>query len=675
MSIFHVLYQSYLKAEEYGYVDAPELDDTGKNITLLPLYHTNLRSNGDNIIQIVLDDDGNPAHLEFIEKDVYTVFPITEDSLNRTSNAFAHPICDDMQYLSKSLNEKKYADYCIQNETWTNEITPLIEEQENETASDLITFLKQVRSLVLSKDLVDVAKDLIRKKHLILNQDQTSIEVVLEAEGPNKKAVTKKYDLSKVFVTFAKQFSDAYKKDLDISKNQLLHQAHIQYVHQTQSEQKKSFATCNISGKYMYCTERNRGLLGKGKLISVSNRTETYQGRFRQGSEITHIGADTSECIHLMLKFFLEHRDNAQGLYNNTTAVVWFSEDLLNERQFSLTDPLKETSNFWSDEEDEYQSKSTSDEKAQDWKKILRGERRLSPEEEDDFFYLAMINKISNGRVAIQSTRTIPLNSLIDNLLHWQESCHWEMWSAQAGTFQTYTPRSWEIVRFVYGIEKDDGRVDCLKDELRSLAFKRLMPCIIDGFPLPKDMARQIFSNYKNRIGFRKNWRFLQYMACALLNKAKYDQGKEKRSPMLEKDKQTRDYLYGRLLAVYEKIETDAMMPAMGSNEKGNVDKSGGHRVTNVEKIWAAFFQAPERMLETLHSKIRPYLNKLKANQPGKYTFYNRLLGEIQTDIRDAESYLSNKNKALNEDAVFGYYAQNKDFYTPRKEKKENEDA
>ncbi|NMA07373.1 MAG: hypothetical protein GX928_06680 [Ruminococcaceae bacterium] len=157
------------------------------------------------------------------------------------------------------------------------------------------------------------------------------------------------------------------------------------------------------------------------------------------------------------------------------------------------------------------------------------------------------------------------------------------------------------------------------------------------------------------------------------------DERKEKRLPMLDKGKQTRDYLYGRLLAVYEKIEKDATTSAIVSvDEKAgdkSQDKSKASRLTNVERVWASFFQSPERMLGVLHMKIRPYLDKLKSNRADNYNYYNSLIGEIQTDIRDAESYLANKNKALNEDAVFGYYAQNREFYKPRTERKENENA
>ncbi len=668
MSIFHVLYKSYIKAEENGQVDAPELDTTNRNIVILPIYHANLRSDGKNVAQIVLDDEGAPIHLNFLEKDVYTIFPVTEDSLNRTSNPFAHPLCDDMQYLSKCLDERKYSHFCEQNEQWVSGVLHELADFDTEEARDAMSFVKQIRELILNNDILAVVKKFISKRYKVLKEDETTMEVEVKPESEASKAETKKYDLSKLFITFGKQFSYVQKRDLNITTNKLLHKAHVSHIQKIQATQPDKFDLCDISGKKVYCSNRHRGLLGKGKIVSVSNNMETYRGRFRDGSEVVRLGAGTSEKIHLMLKFFLEHQDNSQGLYQNTTAVIWFAEDLLNERQFSLSNP---TMDPWDNPEDGYEITTLADERAREWKKILRGEKPLPDDRKDDFFYFLMINKISNGRIAIQGARTIPIVIFLKNIQRWQQTCSWEIRNSKTGKREVRTPRPWDIIRFVYGIEGDNGWVDCLNNELKSAAFKRILPSIIDGVPLPRDMARQIFSNYKNRIGFRKNWRYLQYMSCALLNKVRQDGGKERRIPMLEKEKQTRDYLYGRLLAIYEKVEMDAMT----SPDKKDDAESNALRITNVEKVWSAFFQAPERMLETLHMKVSPYLHKLKANQAGKYRYYNNLIGEIQTEIRDAETYIVNKNKALNEDAVFGYYAQNKDLYTPRAEKKENENA
>lgn len=668
MSIFHVLYKSYIKAEENGQVDAPELDTTNRNIVILPIYHANLRSEKEyDIAQIILDDDGVPNHINFVDKDAYVVFPVTEKSVNRTSNISAHPLCDYMPYLSKRLDEEKYANFCEQNIMWLEGICSELAKLNSKEAGRISTFLSQIGKLILNEDVLTVSKNLIKKSYKVLVEEDATVQVELESDAGGSRSRKRKIDLSKVFVTFGKQFSDPQKRDIDTTTNKILHEAHIRYIQRMQANKTNDLQVCDISGQKMYNAGVHRGLYGRRKIIGESH-AETHIGRFQEYSEVIRVGADTSEKIHLMLKFFLEHPDNVQELSKNTTAVIWFAEDLLNERQFQLSNP---TMDPWDNPDDGYESTTLADEKAKEWKKILRGEKPLSDDWKEDFFYLLMINKVSKGRLAIQSTRTIPMMIFLKNLMHWQQTCSWEIRSSKTGKCEDITPRPQDIIRFIYGIEGDDGWVDCLNDELMSIAFKRLLPSIIDGVPLPKDMARQIFSKYKNRIGFRKNWKYLQFLSCALLNKARQDGGKERRIPMLEKEKQTRDYLYGRLLAVYEKIEMDAMT----SSDKKNETESKTLRITNVEKVWAAFFQAPERMLETLHMKISPYLKKLKANQAGRYFYYNKLIGEIQTEIRDAETYIVNKNKALNEDAVFGYYAQNKDLYTSRAEKKENENA
>ena len=137
---------------------------------------------------------------------------------------------------------------------------------------------------------------------------------------------------------------------------------------------------------------------------------------------------------------------------------------------------------------------------------------------------------------------------------------------------------------------------------------------------------------------------------------------------MLEKEEQTRDYLYGRLLAICEKIEIDAMT---AKGKKDNDKGPGSLRVTNVEKLWSAFFQAPSKTFRILDQKMQPYFLKLKSDKPGLYVNYQKLLGEVITKIREDADYESKKNLALGEDAVFGYYAQKQDFYTKKASEEE----
>lgn len=692
MSILHILHETYLKAEARGQVDNPEFDVNGRNLLILPIFHHNRRSKGNDILEIVLNQDGRADHLNFIPEDNFVIFPVTEESLNRTSGARAHPLCDDMQYLSQSLDPQKYENYCASNTVWSEAVIRELQAETDETAQDLINFLQEVQRLIRDHDLLTLSKELIKKAYNCEEGGQNKLKILTRPHSDQEKAQYKSLDLNKAFITFRKQFGNLPKPDLNINTNQLLHTAHIKYIKSCQAQEPETFDYCDLSGEEMFCTDTCRGLLGTSKIISVSNHTETYKGRFRNKQEVYRIGSETSERIFLMLKFFLEHKENSQYLSDNATAVLWFEKDLLNVRGFDISQPVEMSDGWFSfgqngyeDEEEIYQPHSLSNPLASHWKQLLVGQESLSPADEDDFFYLLIINKVSNGRMAIQATRTLPLARFIDNLRKWRDTCTWPRWDRYRQEFTNKTPSTWDIVNLAYGRE-EEGTITLRNDKLKSLAFRRLLPSILDGRPLPPDMARKMFTNFTKRALYPKTWAKVVYMTCALESKRRRDQGKEVTINMLEQDQQTRDYLYGRLLAIYEKIELDAMSNKStkdgdkqkdkqeGKQAKGKEDSDkdpGKRRVTNVEKLWSAFFQAPEKSLAILSRKIQPYLQRLKNQNPGFYVKHQKLLGEITMRIREAEDYHSRYNSPLKEDAVFGYYAQNQDFYTPKSKEEE----
>jgi CRISPR-associated protein Csd1 len=134
----------------------------------------------------------------------------------------------------------------------------------------------------------------------------------------------------------------------------------------------------------------------------------------------------------------------------------------------------------------------------------------------------------------------------------------------------------------------------------------------------------------------------------------------------LEPEKQNRSYLYGRLLAVYEKLEQDA--------QKINLLDNNDKRSTNAERLWTAYTKMPARTLKILEDKIRPYKERLKKNSTGAAIYYSRLTTDIVNKLSELENFEQNKNKALNEDFIFGYYAQKQDFYKKNNSNQMDED-
>ncbi|WP_354005778.1 type I-C CRISPR-associated protein Cas8c/Csd1, partial [Aeromonas caviae] len=100
-----------------------------------------------------------------------------------------------------------------------------------------------------------------------------------------------------------------------------------------------------------------------------------------------------------------------------------------------------------------------------------------------------------------------------------------------------------------------------LDDKLSKATVERLLPCIIDGSQLPRDLVETTTRRARNRVGFKEHleWEKCLGIACALFR----GHNKQRNYQMaLEQDRITRDYLYGRLLAVAENIESQALFVA-----------------------------------------------------------------------------------------------------------------
>jgi CRISPR-associated protein Csd1 len=200
---------------------------------------------------------------------------------------------------------------------------------------------------------------------------------------------------------------------------------------------------------------------------------------------------------------------------------------------------------------------------------------------------------------------------------------------------------------------------------MRVKTIERLIPCIIDGKKIPLDLVNRMFNNLCKRSSYGKTWSSIVQVGCSLLKKYKLDYKlKDEVKEMLEENNKDRSYLYGRLLAIYEKLEADTLYS--GTNEVGN-------RSTNAERLWTAYTKTPARTLMILEEKIRPYKERLQKGKPSSYIYYERLIGKIINDLSGNENFDNEKNNPLNEDFVFGYYAQKQDLYKKKSEDKKDE--
>lgn len=125
-------------------------------------------------------------------------------------------------------------------------------------------------------------------------------------------------------------------------------------------------------------------------------------------------------------------------------------------------------------------------------------------------------------------------------------------------------------------------------------------------------------------------------------------------------DNNDRDFLYGRLLAIFEKMEA-----ATFDNKKRTTDEK---RTTNAQRLWSAYVNNPGKTMNILFDKLQPYKRKLENSERGLYITFEKIIQEIMVNLMKADNFENNKNKKLKENFIFGYYYQLNEIFKSKKD-------
>jgi CRISPR-associated protein Csd1 len=122
----------------------------------------------------------------------------------------------------------------------------------------------------------------------------------------------------------------------------------------------------------------------------------------------------------------------------------------------------------------------------------------------------------------------------------------------------------------------------------------------------------------------------------------------------LEEERSTRDYLYGRLLAVADQIELTALRIA-----KEN-------RGTTASRLMQRFSDRPFSTWKNIEEALKPYKDRIRAKYPPLLKGYEELLDVIHSRVMTA-SYITDAR--LTGEYLLGYHCQREWF---REHKREN---
>lgn len=617
---------------------------------LLPPFHTTVTAQ----ITVTIDQNGNFMRAELVaQDDKMTIIPVTEKSGSRTAGKEPHPLCDNLRYLAGDYKDY-YKDDGVCNELYMSQI----EKWEKLTYSH-----EKVKAIYLYLKKDTLIKDLVEQKIIKLN-DNNQIDDKENMEGIVQTKAFVRFIIRSTGENLHREIPDECWKD------RTLQDCYIKYVRSQEREKGMCYLTGNMESiSYLHSKKiRNEG--DGAKLISANDSQNfTYRGRFANREEAVAVGSETSQIVHNTLKWIIRK----QGAFFDTMTIVTWESDQLSMPKWNMdTESIiteyenEQEENDWDSWDDDWsEEEEVSDGNpitAEKFYKALNGYGQKVDNMSN--MILLAFDAATPGRLAMIENVTLDTARYLKNIEKWHNDCNWihEKWKDGKRIQFWGMVGVRDIADILFGIE-NKGKlsiVDGNGKKLYAEVAKRLLPCIWYGSNIPYDYVNLAVVKASNPLTYkeRKNWERVLTLACSMVKKNEKDRNKEEWNVALDKSAKDRSYLYGRLLAVADRIEY------MTYDAKDN------GRITNAKRYMSTFSQRPYETWKVIEENIQPYLAKLDVV---KRKYYENLLSEI-CNLFDIDKF--KENKKLDGLYLLGFHSQEYDLRFKKEnseEKKEEE--
>jgi CRISPR-associated protein Csd1 len=585
---------------------------------LMPVSHTEQQAH----IEIVLDESGNFERAALVPQKEVTVVPATEESAGRTgTRPPPHPLCDKILYCA--------ADYPVFGGAKASFYKEYIQQLGLWAKSGLNPKVQAVLSYVQKGTVVS---DLVREGILYCSANgQLLTEWTSDHPTPGifKMLTAKdgKRDQGDAFVRWRVQIPgdpvSAVWEAPDVRDSWVRFDA----------SQNESGGLCMVTGQMTLLAASHPKRLRHGadgaKLISSNDASGyTFRGRFQVPEQAYGVGAVVTQKAHNALRWLIAR----QGYHDKATGQVFLAWAVDGQ---DIPDPFKNTAQMLGEGEprahqDERYSGDAGQHFALRLNKLISG-YAIKLGARGDVVVMGL-DSATPGRMAITYYRELIGTEFLDRILSWHMNCSWHQVYSKTLRF-IGAPAPIDVAGAAYGRRLDD--------KLRKATVERLLPCIVDGRPLPRSIVEATLHRVSNRIGLEKwEWEKCLGIACALFRGSRWE---ESYQMSLEESRTTRDYLFGRLLAIAENIESHALYMA---KEK---------RDTSAAKLMQRFASHPCSTWRNIELALTPYKTRLRSNRPGVLLKREKLLDSVICMF--AQGDFTNDSK-LSGEFLLGYHCQ-----------------
>jgi CRISPR-associated protein Csd1 len=618
------LYKTYENNAEAIGVFEKKMND--QEFALIPVSHTTQSAQ----IEVSLDGSGNFVSAKVVDKnDASTIIPCTEASANRTSAPAPHPLLDKLVYIASDYikyggKEKRgspHADYMQQLKEWCD--SPYAHPK----VQSVYTYLSKG---TIIEDLV-AEKIMFVDEHDKLFEKWNKTAEDLHGEKPLLFKVIAA-DQSSAFVRFAVNVIGDVEPRLWRDKS--VQESYIRYYNGKLSD----YDLCFVSGESLPYADKHasriRHSADMSKLISANDTSGfTFRGRFRSSRDAASISYEVSQKAHNALKWLIAKQGNT---IDGKVFLVWGTQEQ------ELPDPYADSNGIYGiyGEPESISGDLTHKEFANQIKLAFAGYKHDLDYE--SHVTIMIMDAATPGRMSIVYYRDLNKEVFLDRLQQWHLSCYWlhRYKSISENSYYLFkgAPATKDIAFAAYGPRASDKIVKGL--------YERMLPSIIDGKSIPRDIVRSAINRASNPVGMEPwEWEKTLSITCALVRKMVE---KEDFDVALDTTNTDRNYLFGRMLAIADVLERRAL----GSEEK---------RATNAVRYMNAFAQRPGRTWTIIQANLQAYQARLGT----EVGYYNRLLDEVGSQL-NPQDYT---DKALSGLYLLGFYSQRQELYKSKKDK------
>jgi len=610
-------------------------------------------------VEVVVDAEGN--FLQGRSKilhgvDSPTLIPATESSAGRAGSKIApHPLCEEIGYCASdypNANTKKVKAYMDQLKNWEN---------SNRSHPKLKAIFEYLSKETLWSDLL------------------REFEFPLKVRKLN--GTSQKISAEKVFIRWSvEEPGDPVQgtwQDSELINSWILYDR--------ENNSKEGF--CYILGGNDRVSSNHPRFLrwpGDGAKLVSSNDSSgfTFRGRFtdtkismgKYGLQAVGIGFDVTQKAHNALRWLISRQGYRNG---DQVYVAWAVSGK------DIPEPLSDSWSLLGDdivldpeikqEEPQHQvdqSVDLGESFAHKFNNYLRGYRaKLEPNEQ---IVVMGLDSATPGRMGIIYYRELLACEFLDRIHDWHIQFAWPQ--RHTKEYPNLKNKKKPIRKTIWPVSSPVPRViaeaaygDILKsnDTLKKSLLARILPCIVDGRPFPRDVILAAVRRVSNRSAYKKDkqWLWEEHLgvACALF-KGFYlrhsDQTKRRKYTMaLEEDRKSRDYLYGRLLAIAERIEEVAL----------NV--GGESRPTTAARLMQRFADRPFSTWRNIELGLQPYMQRLQGTRAGFLTNRKKDLDAVFAAF-SPDDFTSEKQ--LSGEFLLGYHCQKQYWRNTKSDNNEN---